>query len=115
MQRIDCACHGGEQIGGELGGETVLGPAGHCRKNPISQQRGNNGEHSHFPDFVGVQGEQAGNANAQQKREDGAQGKQKSISRQDEAAELEEVRMHTGKLRRNRPTGPCSSAPVNPS
>ena len=59
----------------------------------------------------------------EQQRSDGAQGNQKSISRQDEAAELEEMRVHRGgfpismpqRERRNRPTGPCSSAPVNPS
>ncbi len=67
MQCIDCACHGGDQVGGELGAEAVLGPARQCHENPVPQQRANNCEHGHFPDFVGIQGEQAGNANAHEK------------------------------------------------
>ena len=92
----------------------VLGPMLQKHQNPAPHQRRDNGEQSHTPDFVGVERKQAGITDAYQQGKHRAQGEEKSISRQDEAAELEEMRVHE-RSRRNRPTGPCHSALVNPS
>jgi len=92
----------------------VLRPIQQDQQNPASQERGDNGEQSQAPDFVSVERKQPGRANADQQGKHCAQGEEKSISRQDEAAELEEMRVHE-RSRRNRPTGPCHSALVNPS
>ena len=44
--------------------------------------------------LVGVERKQAGGTHADQQGKDRAQGNQESIGRQDEAAELEEMRVH---------------------
>ncbi len=102
---------GGKGIGGAPEGETemygvgqgsdrrqsdrdgVLRPA-HKVQEDSRHQDDNNGQQRHAPDLVGVERKQAGGTDADQQGEDRAQGNQESISRQDEAAELEEVRVH---------------------
>jgi len=57
----------------------------------------------HTPDLVGVEREQrAVRTRRAAKRR--AQGNQKSMGRQDEAAELEEMRVHKGGSRKTKPT-----------
>jgi hypothetical protein len=76
------------------GADAIPGPVQEDQENPAAYQAGDNGDQGHAPDFVGVKREQAGGTQADQQRKDGAQGNQKSISRQDQAAELEEMRVH---------------------
>jgi hypothetical protein len=76
------------------GADAIPGPVQQDHENPAAHQASDNGHQGHAPDFVGVEREQAGSTQADQQRKDGAQGNQKSISRQDKAAELEEMRVH---------------------
>ena len=69
------------------------------------RQGNHNGHESNTPDFVGVERKQAGGADTHQQRKDRAQGKQKPVSRQDESAELEELRVHVIKLSETDPLG----------
>ena len=64
------------------------------RRILLRKEAADNGQQSHTPDFVGVEREQAGGANRDQQGNDRAHGNQESIGRQDEAAELEEMRVH---------------------
>ena len=63
-----------------------------------AHQASDNGHKSPTPDFVGVERKQAGGTQADQEGKDRAQGNQESIGRQDEAAELEEMRVHSGEF-----------------
>ena len=62
-------------------------------------QRGHNRQQSDAPDLVMIEGEQARGADADDEPKNYAQGQQESISRQDEAAELDELGMHEDKTK----------------
>ncbi len=98
MQGIGEGGYGRDRGLRESYAETVAGPAKEDEENAAGKECADDGQQSHTPDLVGVEREQAGGTNEEQQRSYGAQGNQKSIGRQDEAAELEEMRVHRGGL-----------------
>ena len=80
-------------------------PCKRDRQQLVAHQGRDDRKQSNTPDFFCVEGKRASGVDAHQQGEDRAQGNQKSISRQDQVAELEELRMHVRDLDETDPLG----------